>query len=115
MTRRILYGNCDVEKQDDLEAIFNDDESDIKDGPEMLSRRTNARMEAFLASCSVALREEDGGVNVVKSENEAQGKVTKTEATLVRATQTPLGKSPRVYRQISHADLMHRLELHCRT
>ena len=113
MTRRILYGNCRVEEQDDLEAIFNDDEVEIKDGPEMLSRRTNARMEAFLACCSVALREEDGGVeDAVKK---VQGKVTNKEGALARVAPASLGKSPRVYRQIGHADLMHRLELHCRT
>ena len=55
VTRRILYGNvhanqavgADVHGNDDLEALFNDDDAEIKDGPETLTRRTAARMEAF--------------------------------------------------------------------
>ena len=61
MTRRILYGNVHATTNDtdnDLEALFNDDDAEIKDGPETLTRRSAARMEAFLASCSVALRED---------------------------------------------------------
>ncbi len=46
---------------DNLEALFNDDDAEIKEGPETLSRRSAARMEAFLASCAVALRDEEQG------------------------------------------------------
>jgi hypothetical protein len=96
-----------VEKQNDLEAIFNDDEWEIKDGPE-LTRRSVARMEAFLATCSVALREEDGGMDVAD-------KVRDTKDSLVRVTASNSRKSPRTFKQIGHNELMHRLELHCRT
>lgn len=72
VTRRILFGNVHAAHQanggdnqqgllhtiNDLEAAFNDDDAEIKDGPEALTRRTAARMEAFLASCSTAVREE---------------------------------------------------------
>lgn len=60
VTRRILYGNVHAtnDTDNDLEALFNDDDAEIKDGPETLTRRSAARMEAFLASCSVALRED---------------------------------------------------------
>lgn len=66
VTRRILYGNVRLiggdgggGDDDDLEALFNDDDAEIKDGgPEALTRRSAARMEAFLASCSAALRED---------------------------------------------------------
>ncbi len=44
---------------DNLEALFNDDDAEIKEGPDTLSRRSAARMEAFLASCAVALRDEE--------------------------------------------------------
>ena len=93
VTRRLLHGEVDLDKQADLEAIFNDDEVQIR-GPE-LSRRSNARMEAFLATCSVALRDE--------------------RETTKKAASLPTGTSPRIYRQIAHGDLMHRLELYCRT
>ncbi len=74
VTRRILYGNIQAAQaadgswhgEDDLEALFNDDEAEIKDGgPETLTRRSAARMEAFLASCSVALREDIGNIENV--------------------------------------------------
>ena len=61
VTRRILYGNVhDTQQADgnnDLEGLFNDDDGDIKEGPPSLTRRSAARMEAFLSGCSVALRE----------------------------------------------------------
>jgi len=61
VTRRILYGNVhDTQQADgnnDLEGFFNDDDGDIKEGPPSLTRRSAARMEAFLSGCSVALRE----------------------------------------------------------
>ena len=69
VTRRILYGNVhaqqtntnggDSDNNNDLEALFNDDDAEIKDGPDNLTRRSAARMEAFLASCLVALRIEE--------------------------------------------------------
>jgi len=74
VTRRILYGNIHATEaadgslhgDDDLEALFNDDDAEIKDGgPETLTRRSAARMEAFLASCSVALREDIGNIENV--------------------------------------------------
>eukprot|EP00804_Cyclotella_cryptica_P011976 CCRYP_004449-RA/>CCRYP_004449-RA protein AED:0.03 eAED:0.03 QI:153/1/1/1/1/1/4/361/620 len=127
VTRRILYGAVEG-AQEDLEVAFNDDEAEIKDGPEVLSRRSAARMEAFLASCSVALREEDADIENIepKARNEGgevsngqkktQGKVTNSETgTLIRARSNSSGKIPKTYRQIDHGDLMHRLELYCRT
>lgn len=48
-----------IHNTDNLEALFNDDDAEIKEGPESLSRRSAARMEAFLASCAVALRDEE--------------------------------------------------------
>lgn len=127
VTRRILYGAVEG-AQDDLEVAFNDDEAEIKDGPEVLSRRSAARMEAFLASCSVALREEDvdienvvpkkksGGDEDKNGQKKAQGKVTNSErGIIIRARSNPSGKTPKTYRQIDHGDLMHRLELYCRT
>ena len=50
-----------IHNTDNLEALFNDDDAEIKEGPESLSRRSAARMEAFLASCAVALRDEEEG------------------------------------------------------
>lgn len=74
VTRRILYGNVHAatiaattttngtnnNTNDNLEALFNDDDAEIKEGPESLTRRSAARMEAFLASCASALREDEG-------------------------------------------------------
>ena len=77
VTRRILYGNVHAatvteevgasntdgsnnNTNDNLESLFNDDDAEIKEGPESLSRRSAARMEAFLASCASALREDEG-------------------------------------------------------
>lgn len=87
MTRRILYGNVHAtnDTDNDLEALFNDDDAEIKDGPETLTRRSAARMEAFLASCSVALREDhqmeehmnniaENNAPVVKSSPAIEGK-----------------------------------------
>ena len=48
-----------IHNTDNLEALFNDDDAEIKEGPESVSRRSAARMEAFLASCAVALRDEE--------------------------------------------------------
>ncbi|KAL3800745.1 hypothetical protein ACHAW5_009315 [Stephanodiscus triporus] len=82
VTRRILYGNVHLGgdgDDDDLEALFNDDDAEIKDGwPETLTRRSAARMEAFLAGCSAALREDhplggEGGDHRVGSGNVGDG------------------------------------------
>lgn len=91
MTRRILYGNIHATQaadgslrgEDDLEALFNDDEAEIKDnGPETLTRRSAARMEAFLASCSAALREDniEDIENIIPTESGSKGG-TKSERT----------------------------------
>ncbi|KAL7532889.1 hypothetical protein ACHAXR_009353 [Thalassiosira sp. AJA248-18] len=126
VTRRILYGNVHATHQagasdnihgggDDLEALFNDDDVELKDGPETLTRRTAARMEAFLASCSVALREEDEeneehGGEVIEGKN---GK--KEKPSLATRNISSSSSTPRNYRQIDRGELLFRLEIYCRT
>jgi len=96
VTRRILYGEVEVESNSDLENVFNED--DVEKRGE-LSRRSAARMEAFLASCSVAVREDEG------EEKKEDGKLNRART----------GSFPKGFRQIDQGDLMHRLELYCRT
>ncbi|KAL7550995.1 hypothetical protein ACHAWF_017413 [Thalassiosira exigua] len=140
VTRRILYGK-NVRRDaggvggsdgqgggDDLEALFNDDDAEIKDGPEALTRRTAARMEAFLASCSVALREDEeeeaagegeghrrrdvggigegeraGGSASSAGRNGKRGKGRGGEATKKKAPLPQLDKPPAAKRNISTA------------
>jgi len=123
ITRRILYGDVDKalvgaeDGEDSLEAEFTNDDADIKDGPEHLTRRSQARLEAFISSCSVALRAEDeDGVDIddtttTERANSAIAGGGK-ENILVRNASS---KSPSVYRQIDHGDLMLRLDLYCRS
>lgn len=143
VTRRILYGNvhatqaagASVHGGDDLEALFNDDDAEIKDGPETLTRRSAARMEAFLASCSVALRGdhaieehtataaksapviEGKGQKVGKDKNKKQGGVGDAPPALAVRTISSSSQThtPRVSRQIDRGDLLLRLEIYCRT
>ncbi|EJK50064.1 hypothetical protein THAOC_31003 [Thalassiosira oceanica] len=122
ITRRILYGDVDKvlvgaeDGEDNLEAEFTNDDADIKEGPEHLTRRTQARMEAFISSCSVALRAEDeDGVDIddtttTERANRAVASGGKGNL-LVRNVST----SSKVYRQIDHGDLMLRLDLYCRS
>ena len=149
VTRRILYGNVHaaqaggrMQGEDDLEAVFNDDDAEFKDGgPETLTRRSAARMEAFLASCSVALREVEDIENITPKERQTSGKIAgavgkegaksmsdkealieqKKEAmstlssNISRSISSSSSKAPRIFRQIDHGDLILRLELYCRT
>lgn len=146
ITRRILYGHCDaagregasVHGNDDLEALFNDDDAEIKDAPQTLTRRSAARMEAFLASCSVALRAADEeshivdgmskigegataatsspGVTEGKGKN-GKGMKKKQDQALDKPAPTTRTKSsavPRIFPQIDRGELHLRLELYCR-
>lgn len=145
VTRRILYGNCDpaagasVHGEDGLEALFNDDDAEIRDGPATLTRRSAARMEAFLASCSVALRAEEGwgmvdGMGKIGDDaaaastavDEGKGKNGKDKKKNKQAqgldkppttARTTSGSSaaPRICRQIDRGELQLRLNLYCRT
>ena len=128
VTRCILYGNISgIEGggTEELEALFNDDDAEIKDGgPETLTRRSAARMEAFLASCADALRgDEDPGHDEPRNlTDNGDGKdVSKTTiprptATPTRATSTASSsKTPKMQRQIEHGELLLRLDLYCRT
>lgn len=147
VTRRILYGavhaaqKSDVEAHvGDLEGLFNDDDAEIKDGPEALTRRTAARMEAFLASCAVALREDEeigehmGEIGedspTVASPDAAAGVKAKKNGKAMGKKKQPLdgpppavaararstsSAAPRSFRQIDRGDLLFRLELYCRT
>jgi hypothetical protein len=146
VTRRILYGNVHLGEggDDDLVALFNDDDAEIKDGgPETLTRRSAARMEAFLASCSAALREdhpmEGGGVDRVgsgsigdgvaaaddggmgKDAGGGDGKKNKKKrepldkTSVVARTRPSSSAKPRRFRQIDLGDLLLRLEVYCRT
>jgi len=137
VTRRILYGNVNAAHgNDNLEALFNDDDAEIKDGPDILTRRSAARMEAFLSSCSVALRTVDGegiadhqiGESGTGSPSSSLGterkgkngkeKKKKQGQAVVDAPalggRTNLSSTPRVSRQICRGDLQLRLELYCR-
>ena len=122
----------------ELETLFNDDDAEIKDGPESLTRRTEARMEAFLSSCAVALREDDkemieidgaGGRTSVaegrrgvnggskgkkKKKDQQAGVLDKPPGLAVRAISSA-SSAPRCYRQIDRGDLLYRLEIYCRT
>ncbi|KAL9188450.1 hypothetical protein ACHAXT_006828 [Thalassiosira profunda] len=141
VTRRLLYGNIhaaqksDVEAHaSDLESLFNDDDAEIKEGPEQLTRRTEARMEAFLASIAVALREDeveageehmDDNGAAPKARKKEGGKGGKDKK---KVKKQQLGESPpakavrarsgssahRIYRQIDRGELLYRLELYCR-
>mmetsp|Transcript_21161 Transcript_21161/g.32299 ORF Transcript_21161/g.32299 Transcript_21161/m.32299 type:complete len:640 (-) Transcript_21161:29-1948(-) len=128
VTRCILYGNIggiEAGGTEELEALFNDDDAEIKDGgPETLTRRSAARMEAFLASCADALRadddphhdeprelaDEDGKDTIIKKT------IPRPSATPTRATSTASSsKTPKIHRQIEHGELLLRLDLYCRT
>jgi len=127
VTRCILYGNIggiEAGGTEELEVLFNDDDAEIKDGPETLTRRSAARMEAFLASCADALREyddprhdepreladEDGtDANNIKT-------IARPSATPTRATSTASSSiTPKIHGQIEHGELLLRLDLYCRT
>ena len=126
VTRCVLYGNIggiEAGGTEDLEALFNDDDAEIKDGgPETLTRRSAARMEAFLASCSDALRGNDddeprelANLADIKNKDAARGKdkaVTRPSLlSPTRATST----APKIHRQIEHGELLLRLDLYCRS
>ena len=143
VTRRILYGNvhathmagASVHGTDDLEALFNDDDAEIKDGPEALTRRSAARMEAFLASCSVALRVDEEiderimskiGDNATaspvviegKGKNGKDKKKMQVDAPVLAVRKISISSSssaPKISRQIDRGDLQLRLDLYCRT
>lgn len=128
VTRCILYGNISgIEGggTEELEALFNDDDAEIKDGgPETLTRRSAARMEAFLASCADALRgDEDPGHDEPRNlTDDGDGKdvskktIPRPTATPTRATSTASSsKTPKMQRQIEHGELLLRLDLYCRT
>jgi len=146
VTRRILYGNVHATHQqgasihgnDDLEALFNDDDAELKDGPETLTRRSAARMEAFLASCAVALRQEEHideehmnslhMSNIVENvtaspDRSKSGKDKKKKLqqgndsppTMVVRNISSSSSAPKFSRQIDRGDLQLRLELYCRT
>jgi len=150
VTRRILYGNVRLigggggGDDDDLEALFNDDDAEINDGgPEAMTRRSAARMEAFLASCSAALREDhpmeggdDRGVGgggkigggVAASKDGGKGKDAGGVVDGKKKKREPLDKpsvasrtrsnstcKPRTFRQIDRGDLLLMLEVYCRT
>jgi hypothetical protein len=144
VTRRIMYGNVRLGGDggdDDLEALFNDDDAEIKDGgPEALTRRSAARMEAFLASCSAALREDHqiegvddrvgggkicGGVAASKDGGKSKdaggiGDGTKKkreplDKSVVSRTGSNSTCKPRTFRQIDLGDLLLMLEVYCRT
>jgi hypothetical protein len=133
ITRRILYGSIGgVDAggtEEELELLFNDDDAEIKDGgPETLTRRSSARMEAFLASCAAALRGDDDpqhheprrhfakvkGINV-----DNNGKENKKGSSIPRPNNpsraTSSSKTPKSHRQIDHGQLLLRLDLYCRT
>lgn len=107
-------------------------------GPDSLTRRSAARMEAFLASCSVALREDYHDIENVMPTAESSvvavgakdkkkgggggsGKVADGEKEVVTVTSRARTlsmnstKAHHAYRQIDHGDLLLRLELYCRT
>lgn len=127
VTRCILYGNIggiEAGGTEDLEVIFNDDDAEIKDGPETLTRRSAARMEAFLASCADALREDDDPRHDEArelSDEDVTDATTKTaiarpSATPSRATSTASSSiTPKIHAQIEHGELLLRLDLYCRT
>ena len=126
VTRSILYGNVsgiDARGTEELEALFNDDDAEIKDGgPATLTRRSAARMEAFLASCADALRGDDDPHDQPRelSDDNHGTDVKKTiprpNATPSRATSTASSSvTPKIHRQIDHGELLLRLDLYCRT
>jgi hypothetical protein len=128
VTRRILYGDVKVgdSVEDELEGLFNDDDAEIKEGPEALTRRSAARMEAFLASCSAALREEDhpimkGGSGktiecvAVAAEGGGKGMDAGGLGDGKKEKRTSSSSKPRSFRQIDLGDLLLRLEVYCRT
>jgi len=124
-----------VHGTDDLEALFNDDDAEIKDGPEALTRRSAARMEAFLASCSVALRVDEEiderimskiGDNATaspvvtegKGKNGKDKKKKQLDAPVLAVRKISISSSPsapKISRQIDRGDLQLRLDLYCRT
>ena len=121
ITRRILYGDVDKvlvgaeDGEDNLEAEFTNDDADIKDGPDHLTRRSQARIEAFISSCIVALRAEDeDGVDIDDTTTTERANSAIAGGGIVRNVPTS-SKSPSVYRQIDHGDLMLRLDLYCRS
>ncbi|KAL7498158.1 hypothetical protein ACHAWT_007838 [Skeletonema menzelii] len=127
VTRCILYGNIsgiEAGVTEELEALFNDDDAEIKDGgPETLTRRSAARMEAFLASCADALRgDEDPRHDEPRKLADGEGKdgskkpISRPTSTPTRATSTASSsKTPKMHRQIEHGELLLRLDLYCRT
>lgn len=115
VTRRILYGNVHATHQaggnvhgsggGDLEAMFNDDDAEIKDGPEALTRRSAARMEAFLASCSTS----------VASPAKQKPGVDKPALTSRTRSNSNSASAPSICHQIDRGDLLLRLEVYCKT
>jgi len=140
VTRCILYGNIgaiEAGGTEELEALFNDDDAEIKDGgPDTLTRRSYARMEAFLASCAAALRGVDDdhhhdppptrelvGVKDVnggssnKDDDNDNNKKGNISASPSRTTSTASNssKTPLMQMQIDHGELLLRLDVYCRT
>lgn len=89
----------------DLEAMFNDDDAEIKDGPEALTRRSAARMEAFLASCSTS----------VASPAKQKPGVDKPALTSRTRSNSNSASAPSICHQIDRGDLLLRLEVYCKT
>jgi hypothetical protein len=135
VTRCILYGNIggiEAGGTDELEALFNDDDAEIKDGgPDSLTRRSAARMEAFLASCAAALRGDDdphhdeprrlaklADNKTTNDDGKGSSKkdIPRPSTTPTRATSTASSsKTPKIHLQIEHGELLLRLDLYCRT
>jgi hypothetical protein len=99
----------------DLETLFNDDDvvEIMKDGESLTTRRSWARLEAFLASCAAAIREDNSHHAIV-----GDGTLI---ATVLRQNHgsSPIrkggGGKPQSFRQIDLGDLLLRLEVYCRT
>jgi hypothetical protein len=140
VTRRILYGNVELDcsttdnnttaggggggggnDDGDLETLFNDDDDVVeilmKDGESLTTRRSWARLEAFLASCAAAIRE-DNSHHAIVGDGTLIGTVLRQQQH-GGGSSSPIrkggGGKPQSFRQIDLGDLLLRLEVYCRT
>jgi hypothetical protein len=132
VTRRILYGNLELDcsadnttaggggggggnDDGDLETLFNDDDvvEIMKDGESLTTRRSWARLEAFLASCAAAIREDNS--HSIVGDGTLIGTVLRQQHGSGSSPIRKGGGKPQSFRQIDLGDLLLRLEVYCRT